>query len=189
VIRLYHIRFSKIKIVLFIAFLLLVVAVLINNTAKIIFPLKYNDLIIKYSMENKIDPYLVFAIIKAESGFDPKAKSHKNAIGLMQITERTGKWGAEVLNIENFKTSDLYDPEINIKIGCWYIKKLLQEFNNNEDLAIAAYNGGSGNVSSWLKNTKYSSSGAALDKIPFKETERYLKRVKNYRAIYKKIYE
>jgi len=166
-----------------------VIAVLINNIAKIIFPLKYNDLIIKYSNENKIDPYLVLAIIKAESGFDPNAKSHKNAIGLMQITEKTGKWGAESLNIKGFKTSDLYDPEINIMIGCWYINTLLKEFNNNEDLAIAAYNGGSGNVNSWLKDTKYSSSGVNLDKIPFKETERYLKRVKNYRAIYKKIYE
>ncbi|HHV98103.1 MAG TPA: lytic transglycosylase domain-containing protein [Clostridiaceae bacterium] len=185
----HHVRYSKIKIALLIAFLLLVIAVLINNIAKIIFPLKYTDLIVKYSNENKIDPYLVFAIIKAESGFDPNARSHKNAIGLMQITEKTGKWGAESLNIKDFKTSDLYDPEINIKIGCWYINTLLKEFNNNEDLAIAAYNGGSGNVNSWLKDSKYSSSGADLDKIPFKETERYLKRVKNYRAIYKKIYE
>lgn len=185
----HRVRYGKIKAVLFIAFLLLLVAVIINNMAKVIFPLKYKDLIIKYSEENKLDPYLVFAIVKAESGFDPNARSHKNAIGLMQITEKTGRWGAECLNIKDFKVTDLYNPEINIKIGCWYLNKLLEEFNNNEDLAIAAYNGGSGNVSAWLKDSNYSSSGSTLDKIPFRETERFLKRVKNYRAIYKKIYE
>lgn len=181
--------YSKVKTAIFIVFLLIIVSVLINNAAKVIFPLKYKDLILKYSMENKIDPFLVFAIVKAESGFNPKATSHKNAMGLMQIREKTGKWGAECLNLKGFSVTELYNPEVNIRIGCWYISRLMKEFNSNEDLVIAAYNGGSGNVSEWLKNKQYSYSGVTLDKIPFKETERYLKRVKNYRAIYKKIYD
>lgn len=179
---------KKAKYIVTLLAVLLIIIFVINNAAKLMFPVKYEEYVFKYSREHNIDPYLVFAIIKAESSFNPSAVSHKNARGLMQITEITGEWGAENLGIDKFTVNQLYNPEINIRIGCWYLNRLMKEFNNNIDLVITAYNGGSGNVNEWLQNKKYSNTGESLQKIPFSETDRFLKKVKNYYSIYKKLY-
>lgn len=173
---------------LFIATALCIIMIL-NNSGKVIYPLRYRENVLKYSARYNIDPYLVFAIIKAESNFNPKAVSRKSAKGLMQITDKTGAWGAEKTKIENFDTDDLYDPEININIGCWYLSNLMKEFNGNIDLVIAAYNGGSGNVNEWIKNSANNSDGNMLPKIPFKETREFQKKVKKFYHIYRQLYE
>lgn len=169
---------------------LLIILTIDNSTTVIkrIYPLKFKEFVFKYSQDNGIDPYLVFAVIKAESSFNHKAKSKKNAMGLMQITRQTAMWGADSLGIEGFSVEELYDPETNIRIGCWYIRQLMKEFNNQTDLVLAAYNGGSGNVSEWLKNVNYSKTGRELDVIPFRETEMFVKKVKNYYQVYLKLY-
>ena len=170
--------------------LFLIVLIIDNSTTiiKRIYPLKYKQFVFDHAKENEVDPYLVFAVIKAESSFNPLAKSHKNAFGLMQITEKTAMWGADNIGIKEFSLNDLYDAETNIKIGCWYIKQLMKEFNNDINLVLAAYNGGSGNVNEWLKNNVYSKTGKELDVIPFKETDRFVKRVKNYYQVYIRLY-
>lgn len=189
-----YIRYKKIKYILIITVLVLAVLVVMNNSLSIlrmVYPLKYEEYVYKYSSVNnpdKPDPYLVFAVIKAESNFKDTATSNKNAMGLMQITEETGEWIATKLGITGFHTNDLYDPETNIRFGCWYLNNLMREFDN-EDLVIAAYNGGRGNVKEWLKNPKYSNTGSNLDKIPFKETDGFLKKVKHYKSLYIKIYQ
>lgn len=155
---------------------------------KIKYPLKFKEEVFKYSKEHNVDPYLIYAIIKAESNFNPDATSRKNAKGLMQITDKTGLWGAERLGLEGFVEDELYNPDTNIRIGCWYVRQLMKEFDNNMDLVIAAYNGGSGNVSEWLKNKELSRTGKTLEKIPFKETDNYLKKVKKYHSIYRRLY-
>ncbi len=160
----------------------------ITAVKKIIYPVKYKEYVVKYSVRNNVDTYLVFAIIKAESSFNPDATSGKNARGLMQITVDTGTWAAEKIKMGEIDEDDLYDPETNIRIGSWYIWELIKEFNNR-DLAIAAYNGGRGNVKKWLGDKRYSSNGRTLDKIPFKETDRFLKRVKKFYNNYKSLYE
>lgn len=180
---------SRFKYLLFFVISFALILIILNNAARIIFPIKYKDYIINYSIKNNIDPYLVFAIIKGESNFDPNAVSPKKAKGLMQISDKTGQWGAQVLKFKNYENKSLFDPETNISIGCWYLNALTREFNNDVDLVLAAYNGGSGNVNEWLKDRDLSISGKSLDKIPFKETENYLKRVKNYHVIYKMLYE
>jgi soluble lytic murein transglycosylase len=183
---------KKIKLVLAFSAVLLAIIVITDYSTtvlKMIYPLKYKEYVFEYSIKSGIDPYLVFAVIKAESGFDPNARSNKAAMGLMQITEQTGTWGAHTLKMGRFKTDDLYNPEINIRLGCWYLKQLMKEFNNNTDLVITAYNGGSGNVKEWLNDKELSHSGEYLDKIPFKETERFLDRVKNYHSMYRRLYE
>lgn len=171
-----------------------VIVFILDNVSKKMFPLEYKELVIKYAEENELDPLLVFSVIKAESNFDPKATSHKNARGLMQIIDNTGLWAADKMGIEGFKAENLYDPEVNIKIGCWYLKNLRNEiyqYNGeiNNDLLLAAYNGGIGNVQKWLKDKEYSSSGKTLDKIPYKETENYVRKVNGYKIVYKKLYE
>lgn len=155
---------------------------------RFLYPLEYRELIEKYSCQYNLDPYLVAAVIRVESRFNSSAVSPKNARGLMQITGRTGEWIAGKLKITDYSEEKLFDPETNIKIGCWYLSTLYKEFGNKE-LMLAAYNAGSGNVSQWLKNKKYSKDGKTLDNIPFKETEQYIVKVKKSCVIYKKLYE
>ena len=137
-----------------------------------------------YSKEYGIDDSLVYSVIKVESKFNIKAVSKRNAKGLMQISEITQNWAQEELGLENI---DIFDPETNIKIGCWYLNKLFKEFNDL-DLVITAYNGGSGNVSKWLKNDAYSRDGNKLHEIPFEETKNYLEKVKENYRVYKALY-
>lgn len=162
---------------------------LVKPVARNFYPLKYGDCVNEFSSQNNLDPYLVYAVIKAESGFDRYALSRKDAIGLMQITETTGQWGADKLNLENYKKEDLYDPYVNVRIGCWYLAGLFKEFGGSLDLALAAYNSGSGNVSGWLKDRMISSTGTSLDHVPYKETDQFIKRVKTYYSMYKRLYE
>jgi len=180
-------RIKPIIVAIIVAFLIMTI-LFADDAARVIYPLKYRDLIRKYSERYNLDPYLVLAVIKAESGFRHTAVSRKNARGLMQITEGTGKWSAEKIGLKDFTADMLFDPEININIGCWYLSRLYGEFGDT-DLALAAYNAGSGNVSKWLNDRELSSTGRTLDRIPFKETEKYLKKVRNSYLIYKKLYE
>jgi soluble lytic murein transglycosylase len=145
-------------------------------------------LISEFSEKYSLDPYLVTAVINAESNFRPDAVSHANARGLMQISVKTGKWAAGKLGMKNYGSDDLFEPETNIQIGCWYLSSLYEEFGDM-DLALAAYNGGSGNVSQWLRDKSLSPDGKTLERIPFPETEQYIKKVKKNYSVYKRLYE
>ena len=153
-----------------------------------LFPFKHEAVIEKYSKEYNLDPYLVLSVIKAESKFKSDAESHKGAMGLMQITGDTGKWIAEQMKLSDYNEEKLYDEEYNIKMGCWYLDNLRDEFGD-KDLFVAAYNAGRGNVKKWLVNTEYSKDGKKLDYIPYKETKKYVDRVNTYFKIYKFLYE
>lgn len=166
----------------------IILVFLINSVISIVYPIKYKDIVYKYSKEYGQDPFLVFSIIKAESNFNQNAISSKNARGLMQISEVTARWAVDELNIENFKLDDLYDADLNIKIGTWYISKLIGQFENLE-VALAAYNAGSGNVTNWLNDVEYSNDSTSLYKIPFKETENYVNKVLNSLKIYTFLYD
>ena len=155
-----------------------------NGTNQIL----YKDYILQYSKEHGLNPYLVMAIIKTESNFDKDAISPKGAMGLMQITESTAEWVAESTGTADFEIHDLYDPETNIKMGCWYINKLSEEFGTTE-LVLAAYNAGPGNVNEWLKDSDISKDGQKLDNIPFVETDNYIKRVLSNEEIYQHLNE
>lgn len=176
----------KIFFVIFVGVLIFVLN--IKNIGKSIYPLKYNDYIIEYSKKYDLNPYLVAAIIKVESNFEKNAVSPKDARGLMQITPSTAEWAAEKIKIDNFSLDMLFDPEVNIKMGCWYLDDLRREFGSNMELVLAAYNGGRGNVKKWLNNYENSKNGRELDYIPFKETDEYVKKVEVNYNIYKLLY-
>ena len=153
-----------------------------------VYPMKHVDAIKEYSKEFNIDPWLVVSVIWVESKFDNMATSSKDARGLMQVTPPTGEWAFEKLGLSDFDSELLYDPEINIRIGSWYLDNLRTEFDGSMELVLAAYNGGSGNVTEWLKDERYSDDGKTLNKIPFTETENYVKRVLDTYEKYKEIY-
>ena len=179
-------KYKFIGITLFVGLILIIIG--IKPIGRCFYPLKYNGFITKYSKAYSLDPYMVAALIKAESNFNNNAKSQKNAYGLMQITDETGKWAAGQMKISNFNSDLLYDPEFNIKMGCWYLNNLKAEFNGNMDVVLAAYNGGRGNVQKWLSNKDHSSDGKNLYYIPFKETDKYVKRVNTNYKVYKFLY-
>ncbi|QIB28150.1 lytic transglycosylase domain-containing protein [Caloranaerobacter azorensis] len=179
------------KILSIICVLVIIIAVFTNLKwiGKFIYPLYYEDYIKKYSYKYNIDPILVASIIKVESKYYKEAKSYRGAKGLMQISPITGRWAAKEIGILNYNEDCLYDPEINIMIGCWYLNKLKKQFDNDIKLVLTAYNGGSGNVEKWLKNPIYSSDGRKLDEIPFIETKQYVKKVLKTYKIYKFLYK
>ena len=177
------------KIIKILSLILLVIIVInIKNIFKSVYPIKYQSQIVKYSQRYDVDPHLVAAVIRAESNFDEKAVSNRGAYGLMQVMPDTALWIAEKMELKDFDVEKLYDNEINIAMGCWYINNLNSEFNGDIDLVLAAYNGGRGNVQKWLKNKEYSDDGKTLNSIPFGETDKYVKKVKTNYNIYLKLY-
>ena len=149
------------------------------------FPLKYGGYIEQYAEEYGLDRVLVAAVIYVESGFDNTAHSGL-ARGLMQMTDATADWVAERLGID-YDHDMAEEPEINIKMGCYYLSYLKDNYKNTET-ALAAYNAGMGNVTKWLADESYSANGRTLDDIPYKETRNYVKRVKIIEQVYKKLY-
>lgn len=152
------------------------------------FPYKYQEYVDMYSKEYNLDPLFILSVIKSESNFDDNAHSHKNAVGLMQITVETGEWAANEMGYTTFLKDDLYDEQYNIRMGCWYLRWLGDMFNNNRDLMVAAYNAGPTNVQNWLENEDYSSNGKELEYIPFGETKKYVDKVNTYYNVYEYLY-
>ena len=152
------------------------------------YPIKYEHFVEKYSEEYKLDKYLVYAVMRTESRFDKFAVSKVGAKGLMQITDETGNDCAKRLKIPSYATDALFDPEINIQIGCYYLKSLIDKYDNINN-ALAAYNGGPGNVDKWLADPNCLDNSGNLVNIPFKETRNYVIRVNEAREMYKSIYE
>lgn len=158
-----------------------------------VLPIKYKEQVLTYSKEYNVDPYLVLAVINAESKFNKDATSSKNAKGLMQVTDATAQEVNEITNSTDELTEEnIYDEDINIEIGCQYLASLIERYNGNYYLAICAYNAGIGNVNKWIEENKVSEKLDTTDvELPFTETTNYLKKVisnyKNYKLLYPNI--
>ena len=159
--------------------------VLAKAAIKQIYPLKYERYIFENAMANELDPYFVMAVIKAESNYNPTAHSGI-ARGLMQITDDTAVWIADKMGLD-FSESDIENPEINIKMGCYYLK-YLSGLYDDPTVVLASYNAGMGNVSKWLEVDRFSEDSKTLFEIPFGETKNYVKKVARYENVYKKLY-
>ncbi len=159
-----------------------------HRTKLWLYPLKYQASIESNAKIYDLDPLFVAAVINVESRFKADAESSKGAKGLMQICDPTAVWASEVLDNETFEIDHLYNPIVNIEIGCWYLDRLRLEFGDKQQLILAAYNGGSGNVTKWLNNKEYSNDGETLTNIPFAETAEYVEKVMDQYAIYKELY-
>lgn len=174
------------------AVLIALVAVFSVRALRRAYPLRYTETVRAVSEEFGVDPYLVCAMIFCESSFRADAESPAGALGLMQIMPSTGEWIAGKLDIEGYSSEMLLEPELNVRIGAWYLSFLLKRYDGVRENALAAYNAGHGNVDSWLSDSEYSSEGR-LTEIPFAETAEYVRRVttayEKYRSLYKKEFE
>lgn len=155
---------------------------------RILYPQKYQDIVTACAEEFSLDPNLIYAVIRCESGFDPQAVSSVGAKGLMQITEDAYDWAKYRMEDTSAHTyDDIFDPELNIRYGSCLLSLLLTEFGTEEN-AVAAYHAGFGNVEKWLNDAQYSADGENLDHIPFPTTDQYVSDVLQAQKIYKNLY-
>lgn len=150
-------------------------------------PLDYVDTISHYASEYDLDPYLVAAVIDTESGFRADAVSRVGARGLMQIMPDTAEWIAKKIGPENFTADQLFDPDVNIRYGCWYLRFLFDRFQSR-DLVAAAYNAGHGRVNDWLEDESITDDSGNLVNIPYEETSKYVEKIAKTQAKYEKDY-
>jgi soluble lytic murein transglycosylase len=143
------------------------------------YPLHYATIVRVHAGENHIDPALLAAVIETESKFDPTAESTAGAVGLMQLTPSTAKGIAKATGGSRFRVSDLTDPEINVRYGAWYLRHLLDRYDQDERLALAAYNAGEDNVDRWEREHVG---------IQFDETRDYVDKVERLKKIYRNAY-
>lgn len=149
-------------------------------------PRAYSDLVERAAHRQGIDPNLLFGVMRVESIYNRRIVSTAGAVGLMQIMPRTGRLIADQLGVRDFDTADLLDPERNVEFSAWYLASLLRRFDGCLPLAIAAYNGGPHNVRLWmLQSHPNMPLDVFLERIPFSQTHRYVRRVLSHMAAYR----
>lgn len=150
-----------------------------------LYPQAYWSTITTQAQPKGLDPYLVLALMRQESLFDPEAVSPARAYGLMQLLQKTA---ARVTRRESVSSSALMDPEFNINAGVSYLRQLLEQFSGNQVMAIAAYNAGENAVEKWRARYPDLESDEFVENISFRETRNYVKLVmRNYRT-YRRLY-
>jgi len=166
--------------------LLIIVGICINKLMiKMLYKKDYSEYVIKYAEEYEVDENLIYALIKVESNFEVDAVSNKDAQGLMQLMYSTAEDVAKKNNIE-LTEENILDPDININIGTKYISTLLNKYQCVE-VALAAYNAGSGNVDKWIANGTIKADGSNIENIPFKETNNYVRKILRDYKVYNEI--
>ena len=151
------------------------------------YPLQFQTIIEAHAVNYGLEPSLVAAVVYTESKFDPRAESSAGALGLMQLLPDTAQGIADRTGGGNFRTSDLYDPELNVRNGCWYLSALRDKYSDHPqalELALAAYNAGQGNVDRWVEATP----DGRVVRIRFRETRDYVKRVERMQSLYQRGY-
>lgn len=178
-------RVFPLTVVLIFGLVSLVFAFAPSLLFKSMYPLRYEDEITASAATHGVDPYLVAAVIRSESSWDPEASSHQGARGLMQLMPETAQdmVAKGLVDGKRYSYENLEDPTVNIEYGCAYLSYLLTYFNGATDRAIAAYNAGMDNVDGWAKQDKLLHNA-----ITFPETQAYLVRVNMAKARYQELY-
>jgi soluble lytic murein transglycosylase len=143
------------------------------------YPLKYEQLVLRNARTFDLDPALIAAVIYAESRFHPDALSDAGAIGLMQLLPDTGEWISATTGGEGFEARDLYNPRTNVRYGSYYLDVLLDKYDGNTRIALAAYHAGQTNADRWLDRG---------GRIGFADTRRYVASVLAAQDVYRDAY-
>lgn len=153
-----------------------------------LFPRPYWTQVLRFALENQLDPYLVAALIRQESEFNPGAVSRSNAFGLMQLLPSTGKKTAKELRLRGFRTETLLVPNLNLQLGTRYFRDLVEHYNGQVEYALAAYNAGPNRVEDWLSAGNYRDVPEFVESIPFTETREYVQSIMRNAKIYRRLY-
>ena len=151
------------------------------------YPMTYAPEIRAAATEFSLDPAYVASVVLAESSFDAEAVSSAGAIGLMQIMPSTGEWIAGKLD-DAFDVQRLYEPSVNLRYGCWYLRFLLDRYDGDMRTASTAYHQGQGRVDEWLQDPEYSQDGRTLTAISSAVTDTYVSRIMESYEHYKELY-
>lgn len=152
------------------------------------YPIGYRETVERECGRNGLPPALVYAVIRTESGFNPLAQSGVPARGLMQITRETFEWAQLRLGEEGERHfDDLFDGGENIRYGAAILRLLLDEFGT-ESNALCAYHAGWGVTQKWLRNPEYAPDGENIERIPYGDTSRYVKKVLETKKAYETLY-
>lgn len=154
------------------------------------YPLRYEALIVENAERFGLEPWHVAAVVRCESSFVPTAVSNVGAMGLMQIMPDTGEWLAGKFDEEEtFSSELLYEPEINLKYGCWFLQWLMDRYEGDRTLATAAFHAGHRTVDEWLEDPAVSPDGKTLQNIPYSSTNTYVERVLKACEKYQELYD
>lgn len=170
---------------------------------RLFYPFPFQQLVRDEARRNRLDPYLVAAMMRVESHFNSKAVSHRGAVGLLQLLPLTARSlleseadlrdrflpGQNPASVGDQAILEiLLDPGGNVALGCRYLRYLVDHFDGNLAAAVAAYNGGMGNVGTWLRSGAWSGRATELATIPYGETRRYVEAVFRLRDLYARLY-
>ena len=171
------------------AVILVTLPPLARKADQLLYPRKYSQQVEQWAAEYGLDPLLVYAFIRTESGFDPGATSSVDARGLMQMTEETFLWLRSKLGLgEEVSFGDLYDPDVSIRFGCYYLHLCLVRYNGDISTAAAAYHSGWGTVDALLQKEEHSEDGLTLSGFPYNQMHHYVEKITACYAKYTELY-
>lgn len=155
---------------------------------KLAFPMPYKKQLEALCRPLSLDPYLVAALIRQESEFNPKAVSRANARGLTQVMPATGRQLSRQLGMRGFRTSMLFNPDTNLKLGTYYLKALSDQLEGKWEATLASYNAGKSRVVSWMASSNFHEPAEFVESIPFNETRAYVQSVLRNAEMYRRLY-
>jgi soluble lytic murein transglycosylase len=155
---------------------------------RLAFPLPYRKSLEEYCRAQMLDPYLMAALIRQESEFNPKAISPANARGLAQVMPATGRQLSRKLKIPRYRTAMLFTPDTNLKMGTYYLKQLSDELQGKWEATLASYNAGKSHVTTWMASANFREPAEFVESIPFNETRVYVQSVLRNAEVYRKLY-
>jgi peptidoglycan lytic transglycosylase len=155
---------------------------------RLAFPLPYRKQLEDFCRPLSLDPFLVAALIRQESEFNPKAVSRSNARGLTQVMPSTGRELSRKLRIPRYQTSMLFSPDTNLKIGTYYLKALSDQLQGRWEPTLASYNAGKSRVLGWLGTGSFHEPAEFVESIPINETRIYVQSVLRNAEVYRRLY-
>ena len=179
------------------AVLLMALPPLAREADRLLYPRKYSRQVEQWAAEYDLDPLLVYAFIRTESGFDPAATSSVEARGLMQMTEETFIWlRSKIAQDEGLTFDELYDPDVSIRFGCYYIRLCMERYGRFLVIfrggvvppAAPPYHSGWGTVDNLLRMEEHSSDGQTLKGFPYNQMHHYVEKITASYAVYTRLY-
>ncbi|MGA2132746.1 MAG: transglycosylase SLT domain-containing protein [Bryobacteraceae bacterium] len=155
---------------------------------QLLFPMPYEKDLVRNAHDRGLDPYVLAALIRQESEFNPQALSVKHAYGLTQVEPATGRALARRAGVTHFNNRSLFVPAVNLKLGAFYLRGLLDQWNGQWEQALASYNAGKSRVNDWVTWNRYQEPAEFVESIPFTETREYVEAVLRNAAVYRQLY-
>lgn len=184
-------RIKKFFRTLFLFVFIVLAAAFVNREKieKAFYPINYESDVEFYAREYGVDRLLVYTVIRTESGFDPSAVSEVEARGLMQITQETFEWlKSKIAPHEDVTFDDLFDPQVNIRFGVYYLSLCLNRYNGDVRTALAAYHSGWTTVDNLLRQEEYAPDGDVLKTFPYPQMNRYVVKIEKNYLKYQELY-